>query len=633
MTARPLADRRILVTRPAQQADRLAALLREAGAQPLLAPMITIADTSKPETLDEVLRRLDDYDLAVFVSPSALDRVMARRPAWPARLPAAVVGPTSAERARELGIDEVIVPSTSYDSEGLLAEPALAEMHGQRVVLFRGNGGRELLADTLAERGASVDIVEAYRRLPPTLSQAELRHLLEAGCDAVTVSSSEALDNLFNLAGEELAPLLRQQCFLVSHPRIGETARRHGVTRVLPTAAGDAGLVATLIEILGHNGSSIDSRSPASAPAAEFQAHPDEPQAARAPQRIPSLSGDEPAAEPATRAVRPGRSVGGRRMLAWTALTSLLAVTSAVAISEWRLDQLRRELTQQHQAQQTAAAERAQRDADHLRQLEGRINQVEQRGGETGARIAALENLYGSLAGDRDATLLSDAEQTLSLAAQQLQLTGNVGAALTALYRLDERLAGIDQPQFAALRRALARDIEQLRRLPYVDLVGLATKLDTLAASVDRWPLVVDARATEQAGSEPSQGGNWFTRLMREVGAALGAFVEIRRVDHPDPVLLAPEQSLYLREHVKLRLLNARLALLQRDEPTYRQDLAAAEAVMRQRFDTQAKPMQAALKTLQELKAAPASLELPSLAESVTAARDARLKSDRGEMP
>jgi uroporphyrinogen III methyltransferase / synthase len=229
------------------------------------------------------------------------------------------------------------------------------------------------------------------------------------------------------------------------------------------------------------------------------------------------------------------------------------------------------------------------------------------------------------VAGGHEETLLADAELTLSLASQQLQLTGNVGAALAALYRLDERLSGHDKPRLMPLRRAVARDIDVLKSMPWIDYVGLSARLDSLATQVDKLPLVVDGRARDAAARPETQRSG----LLGEIGRALGALVEIRRIDQPNPVLLAPEQAFYLREHLKLRLLNARLALLQRDEVTFRQDLSVAQVVLREQFDTRSKPVKAMLAALAEAQTARPAQTLPSLVDSLNAARDARRKVSR----
>lgn len=640
MTASTLVNRHFLITRPENQADRLAKLLEEAGATALLAPMITIADTSLAAELEAVLSKLDSYDIAVFISPTALDKVAAKIASWPEHLPAAVIGTGSRERAERLGIKHIISPPLRFDSEGLLAEQALQEISGKRIVLFRGNGGREILADTLAERGANVDVVESYRRLPPSMEREQLEILLAGPCDGVIVTSSECVHNLFALAGDALSARLCSMLFFASHPRIADAARQHGVSRVLLTAAGDAGIVATLTECFyGAPVVPVAETQPVAAEVEETETADASPidDAGAAAEGVAAPAFVRPAPINDTLdapAPQPRRRVP--RYLLWTVGATAIAVGISTLILQKRMEEMRQDFQRsiaQAKVDTQALASNAQREENLA--VQQRIDLIERHNDEIRAQQANLQSLYGTLSGDRETGLLADAELTLALSAQHLQLTGNVSAALAALYRLDERLAGYEKPTLAALRRALARDIDALKRQPYVDLVGLSAKLDSLSGGIEKLPLRVDAKSTEGdvAAAEDSArraDESWVRRISRDLGTALGAFVEIRRMDKPDPILLAPEQSLYLREHIKLRMLNARLALLQRDENTYRQDLIAAESELRRYFDVKSKPVATTLTAIKDLLAGRPALELPSLADSIAAARDARRAAEKG---
>jgi uroporphyrinogen-III synthase len=242
--------RRILLTRPAGQNERLAALVRAAGGEPLEVPAIEIRAPDDPGPLRAVADRLEDYDLAVFVSPNAVDQAMAAirsRRAWPARLRAATVGTASAQALARHGVSDIIAPSERFDSEALLALPALGDARGRRVVIFRGDGGRELLGDTLRERGATVEYVECYRRLRPADATPLARAFAGGAIDAVVVTSSEGLRNLFELAGEAGRARLQRTPVFAPHARIAETARALDCAEVVATAPGDAGLAAALV--------------------------------------------------------------------------------------------------------------------------------------------------------------------------------------------------------------------------------------------------------------------------------------------------------------------------------------------------------------------------------------------------
>lgn len=254
MNEQGLSGRVIAITRPREQAHTLAEGVRVCGGVPLLCPLLEISAASNPEPLHAAAAALARYALAVFVSPNAVRHavptLLAQAP-WPAATRAAVVGEGTANALQQAGGPLPLCPSERFDSEGLLALPELAasRIAGQSVALFRGNGGRELLAQTLRERGATVDEIPCYQRHGPTPeTRVILEHALKTGrIDALTLSSSEALQHLLTCAHSEnmRAKLLRLP-LLTSHPRIAENARAVGFLRVVAAEATDVGLLASL---------------------------------------------------------------------------------------------------------------------------------------------------------------------------------------------------------------------------------------------------------------------------------------------------------------------------------------------------------------------------------------------------
>ena len=246
----PLAGRTIVVTRPAAQAGPLAEAIAAAGGRPLLFPLLDIAPAADPEPLAEAAARLGDYAWAVFVSPNAVDHALPSLLPWPAALRPATVGPGTARALAERGIGNCLVPSERFDSESLLALPELAaeRVAGQRVAIFRGDGGRELLADTLRERGATVDCIACYRRSPPAGGSQPLRDAWRAGAlDAITLSSSEGLRYLVDLLDDEGRERLCATPLFVPHARIAETAREQGLNKIILSGGADSGIMAALV--------------------------------------------------------------------------------------------------------------------------------------------------------------------------------------------------------------------------------------------------------------------------------------------------------------------------------------------------------------------------------------------------
>ena len=215
-------------------------------------PAIEIVDPSDLTSLNKQIDLLHTFDLAIFISPAAVKRgvkqVRTRRE-WPARLPLAAVGPGSARALEVCGFQNIVAPAGQSDSEALLALPELNQVSGKRMVIFRGEGGREMLAETLRQRGAEVAYAECYRRAKP---QASLAPILDAHqqtpLSAITITSAEALDNLFDIAGAANQPVLARIPFFVPHRRIAESARQRGIRTIIMTAGGDAGLVEGMVK-------------------------------------------------------------------------------------------------------------------------------------------------------------------------------------------------------------------------------------------------------------------------------------------------------------------------------------------------------------------------------------------------
>lgn len=239
-----LSGLRLWVTRPSQQAADLIHLLQMAGAEALPLALLEIAPAADPAPLKTALAHLEQFDLAIFISPSALDAVFEQiQQPWPASLAVAVVGPGSRRRAKELGVQDIICPATQFDSEGLLQESRMQSLVAKKIVLFRGNGGRELLPKALQERGALLTLITAYQRQPPRFDLAHLKTELSRGCDGIVISSSEAAQHLFQLAGGEALQALQSRLYFVPHPRIAQTLIALGAKHIELTDAGDSGIL------------------------------------------------------------------------------------------------------------------------------------------------------------------------------------------------------------------------------------------------------------------------------------------------------------------------------------------------------------------------------------------------------
>ena len=243
----PLAGVSVLVTRPPHQAGVLVEKIRAAGGIPILFPVLEIRDISDQRPLLELIGRLDEFDMAIFVSPNAVNKAMnlitANR-TIPSRLRLATVGPGTVASLQRFGVNSVIAPTTRFDSEALLDMAELKEIAGKRVVIFRGDGGRDLLGQTLLERGAKLEYAECYRRVKPNADVSPLLEALARGeLKAVTITSSEGLRNLLDMVGKADQFRLEKIPLLVSHERIAKAAKKMGWLHVILTSPGDDGFL------------------------------------------------------------------------------------------------------------------------------------------------------------------------------------------------------------------------------------------------------------------------------------------------------------------------------------------------------------------------------------------------------
>jgi uroporphyrin-3 C-methyltransferase len=325
----------------------------------------------------------------------------------------------------------------------------------------------------------------------------------------------------------------------------------------------------------------------------------------------------------------------------------LIVALIALGLAAWqwvetrvRLSNTQQELAHRLSESDTVAKESralSRQAQEQLAALQGKLGELEGQLAESKSQQATLENLYQDLARSRDDWALAEVEQSVTLAAQQLQLAGNVQGAVLALQSADARLAGNSRPQFIGLRKVLVRDLDRLRALPQVDLPGMNLRLESVISAVDTLPLAVDGRPRIESkprnavvASDASLGSSAFwQQLAQDFWGELRGLVRIQRFDRDEPALLAPGQVFFLRENLKLRLLNARLAMLAHDRWTFRNELTQAQFWVDRYFDSRDKSVQTAQGTLKQLSATEINIELPNLNESLSAIKNFKLGKER----
>ncbi|MBL0142070.1 MAG: uroporphyrinogen-III C-methyltransferase [Betaproteobacteria bacterium] len=344
----------------------------------------------------------------------------------------------------------------------------------------------------------------------------------------------------------------------------------------------------------------------------------------------------EPTSLPPPRSARAPSGVSDRGAR-WAVAAALAAAAVAIGLA-WNSQQTLSSLS--HTAGDKLAdlgAELAQSRASlaqaqaALKDSQARITELESRVTDAQENRVAIEEMYRELSRSADDRMLAEVEQLLILASQQLQLAGNVKGALIALQAADQRLARADKLQVANLRRALNGDMDRLKALPLVDTVGIAVKLDALVQQADTLPLIVAetlpaARAATRV--KPAEE-NAYLRAARDFWEELKALVRIREIAPSEAALLSPAQGYFLRENLKLRLLAARVALLARDESSFRDDIKAAQAWIGKYFDAKARVNVNALATLKQIGESPVSIHPPDINASLAATRAARAAREK----
>ena len=348
---------------------------------------------------------------------------------------------------------------------------------------------------------------------------------------------------------------------------------------------------------------------------------------------------EEFSSEPVTKPAQPSAGFGGAHMGVNVAALAIAVVSLGLAL--WSVLEIRdteQNLTKNlgtRLADQSGVQKQTAVQVDllarDLRDSQNRVAQLEGKLAEFQGQRVAMEEMYRDLARAPDDWLLAEIEQTLNIASRELTLAGNVRAALIGLQAADQRLARADKLQVVQLRRAITQDMERLKALPLVDAQGVSVKLDNLMSLAPTLPLAVpDAiipNAREVRANDAND--NIGQRFGKDLWHEMKQLIRIREIDSGDPALLSPQQTYFLRENLKLRLLSARTSLIARDETNYKEDLKLAREMLTRYFDPKAKVNTNALAMLKQLAENPLSISSPDITASLTAVRVARAARER----
>lgn len=257
----------------------------------------------------------------------------------------------------------------------------------------------------------------------------------------------------------------------------------------------------------------------------------------------------------------------------------------------------------------------ARNSDEAMRQATARLAQLDAQMSNSQQQYLSLEALYKEVTQSRDQWTLAEIEQVLLTAAQQLQLAGNIHAAIIALESADQRLLRLNKPQFTGLRRAIAVDLARLRAAPQIDSIGLSAKLEALTEQQAKWPLASGHISAASAGRSHARSGTFAEDLVKE----LKSIVQIRRIDADETTLLPPGQAYFLRENLKLRLLSARLALLLQDQSGFRADITQATHMLEKYFNRRDAGVAGGVNELKRIGKLQIAMRTPDIQTSLSA--------------
>ena len=367
---------------------------------------------------------------------------------------------------------------------------------------------------------------------------------------------------------------------------------------------------------------------------------------------IPSIVSDLPNPPPESAQAAPAApsapAGGSPSLRAWLIGAALVGAASVAAVtvavfSQQRIKALEQELVKRQQDSQSQAVEAramAKHAQDAAISAETRIGLLEGRVAETALQRSQLEELIQQLSRSRDENVLADVEASIRVAVQQVAITGSAEPLVAALKQAEERLARVAHPRVERVRRALLRDLDRVRAVAVTDIANLAIRLDEAVRMVDDLPLLsqperraaATAQAPARAASRPASGpaapaspawlqalASAWSGIAERVWGELRSLVRVTRIDQPEAMLVAPDQGWFLRENLKLRLLNARLALLSRQFDTVQADLREARSALDRYFDRGSRRVTTASELIRQVAQMARQVSVPRPDESLAA--------------
>ena len=601
----------LLIIRPSNRPQQDIQTCHAAGWQAqVLSPIEIEADRSALNKLPEQFKQAD---VVFWVSPTAIETAAPHLNFSDGPKAHITVGQTSQHTLAQFSPYPVFSPEDGNDSEAVLRMPIWKNLPpNARVLIIRGHGGRDFLAEKLTELGFQIDIAEIYFRRPHAI---DWQNFKTEDIAAAYVTSGELAREFFHQIPPQFSRFFESLLYFTHHPRIADALRIVGAKHVETVTSLSAALSSmpqrsqAVSPVEDNKDTQQVANTAAPAPERSENTRPSEQIKPTQPQRV-EASMPESNNLPQNNAPVIIKQSGGKALAAGATVLALLGLGASGFLFVQGQNVLKNQELEFNQKIDKAAlgeSENASLLKDNLNRqtaIQAELDRLNNGQKNNSDQILQTQKAYQELLKGRINWLVDEAESMLNTASQQLMLSGNLQGAVSVLEHIDSRLSRFEQPELIPIKQAISNDLAALKNRPYVDISATALRIDRLETGISGLPLVLDGVLKPGAAPvEAANSGTWWENTWEKSLNALKGLVEVRHLDSNDAMLISPDQTYFIRENLRLRLLDARIALLQHNGEVYQSDLNNVEATVKQYFDSKSPATQSWLKELAELKA------------------------------
>ena len=601
----------LLIIRPSNRPQQDIQTCHTAGWQAqVLSPIEIEVDRSAQKKLPEQFKQAD---VVFWVSPTAIETAAPHLNFSDGHKAHITVGQTSQHTLAQFSPYPVFSPEDGNDSEAVLRMPIWKNLPpNARVLIIRGHGGRDFLADKLTELGFQIDIAEIYFRRPHAI---DWQNFKTEDIAAAYVTSGELAREFFHQIPPQFSRFFESLLYFTHHPRIADALRIVGAKHVETVTSLSAALSSipqrsqAVNPVEDNKDTQQVANTAAPVPERSENTRPSEQIKPTQPQRV-EASMPESNNLPQNNSPVIIKQSGGKALAAGAIVLALLGLGASGFLFVQGQNVLKNQELEFNQKIDKAAlgeSENASLLKDNLNRqtaIQAELDRLNNGQKNNSDQILQLQKAYQELLKGRINWLVDEAESMLNTASQQLMLSGNLQGAVSVLEHIDSRLSRFEQPELIPIKQAISNDLAALKNRPYVDISATALRLDRLESGISGLPLVLDGVLKPGAAPvEAANSGTWWENTWEKSLNALKGLVEVRHLDSNDAMLISPDQTYFIRENLRLRLLDARIALLQHNGEVYQSDLNNVEATVKQYFDSKSPATQSWLKELAELKA------------------------------